>query len=438
MSDSKSQISRPLGTSEHLWLKMGEIDSNNFVVIAQVEGCIDEDKLKAALESLCQAQEILRAKVGPHIKAHQFQVQSEFTPQLTILERLSDSHKIDFAEAELNSAISHENSSLWRLNWLRGESKSDFVLTFNHLLADGKSGILFFDYLFRKISSPGFKIPSTALLPPFEEQVFPKSSLLNSIKSFAKLSLKKLKPGKAEFTTLPRKPLEEQTKLKTKIITRQLKADKLEALIQNCRKNSCSLSSTIAATMKETFSESLFQDSEKNIGISFAVDTRPYTDTQSSQHIGYYVATADVTEKVSLYKGTWDRSREYKRTLTRKCSKKYFKYDDFLIRFLLRLKSKPSALLATLSKEVQNAAMLTNIGKVDIKTQHGSFTVSHCYHIPSVHLLGLPYLTLASSTVNGVLKMNFSYPSPLLTDQQVNTWASEITRRLEALASEVY
>ena len=50
---------RQLSPTEHSWHRVGELDSNNFIVIAELSGALDERQLHDSLVQLIQSQAIL-------------------------------------------------------------------------------------------------------------------------------------------------------------------------------------------------------------------------------------------------------------------------------------------------------------------------------------------------------------------------------------------
>ena len=84
---------RKLGATEHLWKRMGELDSNNFVMVAKVSGDVDVSKLKAALCSIVENQITLRLKLIDDGGCPSFEDQGFFRPEL--IEK-------EMAEEELN------------------------------------------------------------------------------------------------------------------------------------------------------------------------------------------------------------------------------------------------------------------------------------------------------------------------------------------------
>jgi hypothetical protein len=65
-----------------------------------------------------------------------------------------------------------------------------------------------------------------------------------------------------------------------------------------------------------------------------------------------------------------------------------------------------------------------------MKVHYGDVELKHCFHIPAVHLLDAPYLSLATTTCNEQMQMSFTYPGHLIQAGQVELWADSLVALL--------
>lgn len=395
---------RPLGTTEHLWLRMGQIDSNNFLMVAKVSGYLSKESVKNALRELVQAQGILRSRVDLNPDESTLQVLEKLEVNLTTIERKSDQHWKALAEQELQAAIAVENPVLWRLHWLKGESQHEFILTFNHMIADGRSGANFFDALFQKVTDPDYKIPHCTIPLAYEEQLCRSKQrgnyilgwlkelryfVLNSRKSWFKLNDASLKAEGTGF------------------VHSKLDAERVGRLLECCRSEKTTISQYLAALMVNQIDG---QSARQSTGLSLAVDTRPYLKTDHTRDIGYFVTTVDLVKGPENKSDAWEMSRQFKETTFKKLNKPYFKFEQLIRKLALKASKTNDDFKALIRKTVNNSMMLTNIGNLRQQAEFAKFKVNACFHVPAVHLVGVPFLCLATSTLGGEMALTLTYP----------------------------
>jgi NRPS condensation-like uncharacterized protein len=406
--------SRSLGASEQLWLKLGQEDSNNFVVVAQLAGEVDREQLLSALQEITRAQATLCVKV----KKNSFHL--EEVPQVTptIIPREDHEHWQRLVEHELNSAIPINAFPLWRFNWLKGEGHHEFVLTFNHGIADGRSGVVFFEYLLKRMADSSFKIPLTPLRPSFEK-LFMKPALWGLAQSaWAYLWDKR--------TSWQRMTANRELSVKeTGLLSRNLNAGQVTKVVDLCRQHKTSVSAYLAALLSHFEGDT----HDKNVRLSLAVDVRPFLKENSFADIAYNVATVDLAKRAGNTDNIWDLSRSFKTTITKKC-RQQFKFDQLIVASALKLKKEHKGFMKLIRSANTNSIMLTNLGRLNIPANYNNLKLLRCFHIPSVHLLGLPYVALATTTLQGEMVLNFTYTKAYFSAKTIESMVDNFMANL--------
>ncbi|MCH2207876.1 MAG: condensation domain-containing protein [Lentisphaerales bacterium] len=395
---------RPLGTTEHLWLRMGQIDSNNFLMVAKVTGTLKEEAVNRALQEVIQAQGILRSRVVLKSIKPILKVEETLSKSIQVIERMSDLQWLEIAEGELKSTIEVDCFPLWRLKWLKSEDNHELILTFNHMVADGRSGANFFDSLFLKIENPDVKISNCPLPVAYEEQLCSGKQQgnyllgwLSELRGFIKNSCKSWFKLKSEA----------QEGQGTGIVHQQIDFSILSGLLSKCRDQKTTVSQYLAAVMLDKLTG---QSSGQHTGLSMAVDVRPYLENDHSKDIGYFVTTVDLAKDSTENSNVWELSRKFKAITQKKLNRSNFKFEQFIRKLALKSFNSSEEFKAIIRKTVNNSMMLTNIGCLNQKSVFSDFKVNACFHVPAVHLVGVPFLCLATSTLNGSMVLNLTYP----------------------------
>ena len=392
-------------------------------MVARIKGEIDEGALRNSLLEVIGAQTMLRSRAIVNNKKALLEIATTCPVEIKTVERQGDDHWRTFAESELNKIIPVEFFPMWRFTWIRRESEHELLLTFYHMIADGRSGSTFFSALLKKMDEPGFIIPANTLFPAYENQLQKNESLIQEFKSG--LSLLKRQREKRNWFTLP-KQATEQTKQQTAIVSRNLPATALKTLLVNCRRERTTLSAYVSALMTNVTPESAGRDTS----LSLAVDMRAFLQNDHSKDIGYLVSSIDLAKDENFDGDTWQLARDFKKTIGARCNRAEFKFDQFKRAIALKLTRDLTGFKKLIKKFMTSSLMLTNLGRLDIQTKYRNFELLHCFHLPAVHLMEAPFICLATVTLEGRMIFNFSYNKAQLEQGFVENWADELLRRL--------
>jgi hypothetical protein len=124
--------SRELGGVERMTFALDRISTVNFTTIARVRGSFDDAQLRHALDALARRHPTLTARLRRNRHSIGFR-HFDANPQAWV----------PHAEAETRHETWHLDGPRARCIWLRhGEADSTLLLTFHHVISDGKSGVL--------------------------------------------------------------------------------------------------------------------------------------------------------------------------------------------------------------------------------------------------------------------------------------------------------
>ena len=149
---------RQLSPTEHSWQRVGELDSNNFAVIAEVSGVLNENLLHDALVKLIQNQAILSYDLEFRSdKVYYVQGELDGVPLKSFSVGNKDERNY-LVDKILNTPIN--SCPFWNMTVISiGRFQHSLILCFNHMLADGRSAMKFYDYLFSCMTDPNYQLP---------------------------------------------------------------------------------------------------------------------------------------------------------------------------------------------------------------------------------------------------------------------------------------
>lgn len=418
-------LKRHLGTSEYMWMRMGQIDSNNFVMVARVSGKIREENVRQALADIVDAQVMLRAKIDGTGSEPMLSISDTVKPVFDIFERKSNDHWQDEVEHELNEIISVSSPLLWRFKWLKGDEYHDFLLTFNHMIADGRSGLNFYKCFFEKMNNPDFQVPHNLLFPPYEEELSSKTQKGSYVLGWLKAFTEVMALRKKNWFKLPGKEVNAANK--TGLVSTSLGEEELDRVLSICRKENTTLTNFLSAIMVN----SVDSEEKENVAISIAVDVRPFLENEHDGDIGYFVSTVDLWKTAREKRDIWQLSRDFGKNIKSKLCKSRFKFDEWSRAFVMKSSKTNEEFKALIHRSVNNSMLLTNLGRSDMQTKFSEFKVNSCFHVPAVHLIELPFFCLASASLNGKMQLNLTYPTALIDEQQAEDFMNKVLAGLQ-------
>ncbi|MCB1032729.1 MAG: hypothetical protein KDD47_02715 [Acidobacteria bacterium] len=171
------RLHRPLGTFEAALTVTGEHAPFVVVAVIHFDGGPTPERLRRVLDELQRKHPLLRVRIVRHGK--ELWYDSEEVPRIPfeILQRQSDGHWVELAEAELNRRFDAEKGPLLRCSYLKaspdegsGAVRSDLVLTFHHAVMDGTSGTVLVNRLLELAAAQDAELCEEAeeALPPVE------------------------------------------------------------------------------------------------------------------------------------------------------------------------------------------------------------------------------------------------------------------------------
>ena len=406
-------------------MRMGQIDSNNFVMVAKVSGKICKENVQQALTEIVEAQVMLRVRVDNSGSKPTLKLSENVRPDFNILQRKSNDYWQYAVEQELNEIIPITSPLLWRFKWLKGYDNHEFLLTFNHMIADGHSGLNFYKCFFEKMDNSNFHLSANSLFPPYEEELSSKTQTGNYFLGWLKAFIEVITLRRKNWYKLSRELVDSENK--TGLISKSLGEEEVDRVLNVCRKENTTITNFLSAIMVN----SVDSMENENVGISVAVDVRPFLEDKHDGDIGYFVSTVDLWKTAKDNRDIWQLSRDFGKRIKSKLCKSRFKFDEWSRAFVMKNSQTNEELKKLIHKSVNNSLLLTNLGRSDMKTEFDDFKVNRCFHVPAVHLIELPFFCLAAASLNGAMQLNLTYSKALVNEQQAENFMNKVLTALQ-------
>lgn len=162
-------MARPLGALEYVIAIADRAAPINFVMVADLRGPLDGDRLAAGLAAMQRRHPLLGMALAPHRRRLAF-VEGAPPIPLTVLDAPPEAVADRCAE-ESTTRLPEDTGPLLRATWLcHGGERSTLLLTFHHAIGDGTAGALLLRDLLQALDGEAPRDPLPAAiedhLPP--------------------------------------------------------------------------------------------------------------------------------------------------------------------------------------------------------------------------------------------------------------------------------
>jgi NRPS condensation-like uncharacterized protein len=418
-----------MGWGELLWWRVSEAGSTNGVMVLEIEGRLDIERLRHAMAQVSLIHPLLRARAVRDGSGGRFEVLADGVCPLRVVQRRDNQHWIEIAEEETNRAVPPDAYPLWRLVAVRGESQTELVFVVNHSIVDGISGNLFYDPLLRIYAGEPTMAPRP--LPPAFDGVVKHGGAL-AVARYMWTYLRN-QVGQAPTVRLPlAKGVSHTTPGRTRLIDFTLDEATTAALSKQCKSQKATLNGLLSAAMLMATSTEIESAAPHRIGMSFAMNLRPLLKVDVLNDFGYYVTGTEAVHTVAPDADPWALARSTMQDTTRAFHGEHVKVFSLFRQVILKFKTTGQSLLDAAPKSSKSCFHITNMGRSDMPTQYGDLRVRRWFHTSSAHLVRHPFICLSSIAYAGRLQLTFGYCEPhtdrVLVDRVVARFMDTLQR----------
>lgn len=403
--------------------------SLNFTTVARVRGELTPDMLRRGL-ALAQARHpFFRFAIDGSDQAKPWFVEGRGS---VIPLEVATEPWLDVVERELHRTIA-DSGPLARVVWVPTPEGGRVLLTLHHAMSDGKSGVFAMrDILLGASGASAEELPALDDIQPVDERVAAIGQGWRGRQGILRFAAGQFwmdaRVGRAtppRYDALPR-----CTERTTLVLPREFEPDFVSKLAARARAEKTSVHGALLAAISLAVVRDRTEDTAV-VSVGSPIDLRETLSPPVGEDVGYYISVLTYRRKLTGDESLWDVAREIKSQLV---AGKAAQQEHVLAKAMPLVESmvggkrkSPNDFVHSWEKLVQSTAGLTNLGRLNIRTDFGAFQAEAVHFAVSPSALGA-YVCTATST-NGRLNWNFQYATPTFTREH----AEELTDSTVAL-----
>jgi len=395
----------------------------NLTLIARVGGRVDQERLRAALEVIATRYPHFIARVTPGSKPRFVAGPGPIGLRVA---RWRPGEWKTVAVDEVNTQFAAETGPLVRVVLLDGTDNSDLVLTFNHVVADGRSIVVIMDEVLRLHGGEELAaIPQPEVLDP------PNYAVLGSRLQALRVALRQMRQMR-RMTPIPPERWVPPKKRRTGLIAVQMTAPEVRALDREARSHGTTAHGAFTAAMLMAIEQEMRgvdAIDERTLGCATPVDVRRRSGL-SPKAVGILLSGVVSGHRVGRDTRFWELAGEVSGTL-----RSTVKGGEIMA--LARLQDMTAFPVRDLDKMVvtaerfnRTAAIVTNLGRLDSFVHAPRLRLERLSGLVSTNANAAAALVLCSMTLGNTTSLNFAYAEPLLPAEKARRLVDVTMARL--------
>jgi NRPS condensation-like uncharacterized protein len=352
---------RPLGCGERFFHLYAQVYPVHFCLCAEIEGAVDSDALRWALNQVRERHPILKACI---VDDGEFGAAFYESDRPIELETIAVGKDVDWrptVERELKKPMGIGENALLRATALCGPETTIIVLTFYHAVADALSGIWVLQDVMCALA--GEQLEAFQSFPPPIEEKIPGSSLSPAHAWEADRITPTLPEIRSAVPIVP-------DNLRTNIVTAELSREETARLLERCRTNDTTMHGVICAAASRHVPAS---DHDK-VRMICPIDLRKLAGIENGI-CGVFIGASSVEVPIGGTTSIWDDARRIVHGMTQSRS------PEAVIALMSRMSVEfsPTArsenLRAFLSAGPQSSLVVSNLGILPMVERYGPYHV---------------------------------------------------------------
>jgi NRPS condensation-like uncharacterized protein len=440
---------RELGGVERMTLALDRISTVNFTTIARVRGRFDEAQLRHALDALAKRHPTLTARLC----RKRFSWYLEPNSVHSIGSRHIDADPqawVPHAEAETRHGTWPLDGPRARCIWLRhGEADSTLLLTFHHVIGDGKSGVLVMRDLIRLLADPSLELPELPTSPL--ESFFPLSyrPSQNLGKAFGLLAHDMRATPARQLPSEGSAPIEER---RQRLVPMRFTEAQTTALRAHARRMGYTVHGLLSSAMMLALYDAGEWTDEPTMRVFHALDFRVYLEQlrqrgggdlpRIGEASGVYASYVDTEHRLSPDTDLHALGRDVTDQIqSQKADGIPFLTSPFsgaLIRWMRGLLGPKRTLRLCESQVTRRSLAVTNLGlldRLDVQERYRGLEIEELHFFAAVSVMGP--LGATATTFRNRLQLNLGHVEPRLGRATMERFQHQLTRRLDAFETSV-
>ncbi|MEO0685707.1 MAG: condensation domain-containing protein, partial [Cyanobacteria bacterium J06649_11] len=385
--DLKNEYKRKMSGTERKFLRM---PSANVVMVAQINGLVSREQLKAAVIKARQKHFLLGIRVSLDKDSAGWFTQKE-VPEIPVevIPRFTNEDWIQTTIEELKRTFSTQTGPLIRFLLLKSPEVSDLIVTAHHSICDGRSLVYLIRDIMVYLSNPEQDVETPQVIPVVVEDCLPSSVMGSFLYRLIvkRINRKWMRKG-IFFNDNDYKDLHQTfwQNNKVSILSWELTEPQTSTLVSRCRQEQVTINSALYAAFIAAQNHIQGNSQPYLQNIMVPVDFRSWLRKPVGEAIGFYASAVMFKQKYHPKKSFWDMARiidkKIKQHLTNKNIFQGQKLNllspslmDGLV-FAKQGKLNDKMALNLLKKKGLDklfvGIVISNLGKIDIPVDYGN------------------------------------------------------------------
>ena len=383
--------------------------TNGFAITAQLRGTIHLAEITDALRRLGRRHPIMVTRVKVDDDGSVYLTDQGVPPiPIKVIPRTSDDDWISILEEEITLPFDYRTGPPFRFVWLRGKQLSKFILIFDHLTADGRSGTYALRDLLMLIADTNLELEPIS--PAFLGDLVP-STIAEKLKKMVAASPSQALPTSEGWQDSPIGPKQ--------VIPFALSVDETTALVERCKVEGVTVQAALCVAFLVPFAERHSTSTVRHVEIP--IDIRDRLASPVGESYGMFISHLEFDLDCSPGRNLWDVARDANVKLADSIqAEKYFYAPTVII-------TVTGVIPNGMDIASGNDISISNLGKVDIPSRYGALTLESVYG-PTVNVSRMEHRALGVTTFNG--QMYFTFISCDPDAQKIVVHAKELLKRM--------
>ncbi|WP_067713615.1 phthiocerol/phthiodiolone dimycocerosyl transferase family protein [Nocardia yamanashiensis] len=415
-----TEIQRPLSASERWYHVCDRLSPLNVVARVRVHGALPPATLRAAAHALTVEHPLLRVSIvsGADGTAPAFVPAADPRIPITTVDDVPWEDHVD--RVELNTALETDIRPLLRLTDIRTAAGTaaethDLVLTISHVIADATTALTLLRRLVEHAATAAPSAESETWVRrealPAPDAMLPR--LFRGGPGVAAALGSGFVDQVAGLALRPRRLLPEQpvgaTERDSRLVSRELAADTLAALVTRCAAEEVTVHGALTAAMAQAYGDVIAAGETGRVTIgapmNFRDELRP---AAGADEVGAYVATVPSRPRFGPGTDFWGVARAVNRELRRRKRFRQHLAQISLLPVICPASPATGARAVALVDARGNGNIcLSNIGRFDFPDRIGAWRLSGAQFVAGISISG--NFVASVNTSHDTLHWNFTY-----------------------------
>ena len=425
---------RKAGAGESLWLRLGEGGSTNIRLTYEIEGALDQERMRRAVMKLQESQEYLNCHFRSKGKGYQIYKREAVNPPYEYQNFDSQEKFMEAMNLWSNKQITENDDLPWRI--VHGELEKDgSVLTqlcyiSHHAFTDGRSASLLKDRLLKFYYLDDYEVQAVPFRKMYESYL-PKTRFKEKYQALSVIMkyLKSVKKG--EFFNHPQ-PENVDVELVSKKLNFRMSLEETKAFFKQVKADSRKAHSIFCAAYVKAMYELYELEGEQAMSFSCPVDYRHLLEGDFNDDVAFLIAPININVTFNAQDSLREVADRIQEDLDVKTKPAFLRLALGLYKKVLKKHSCYKTFSTYLRDQSVNLGVISNMGAFKLPVLPNGETVKDYHGAASTQGVQKPSVSFLIATVEGRLGFDITYGESFISTEFADNVGNKILQQLKA------